>query len=230
MADFNFNLKPLNIEVSSCILKGQMYSLLTYEEYSKISDYTASFSDAVLQKYHDKDIVLPVKGKVKVNRSVPGIYNAGIIDFIVYPNNENIDEFVPEQIISMSNKTPMKEMLERKDIMARLDEPWITSPDNITSFQIMEDDKPEMICLKTALNKKNIDIDKYGARFGPNFPNDKRQLKNNSATLNIIKRFCQYMDMEALLTLRDKNPNVPNPIGDTITVSLSDLSDEDEEG
>jgi hypothetical protein len=38
------------------------------------------------------------------------------------------------------------------------------------------------------------------------------------------------MDMEALLTLRDKSPDVPNPIGREITVSLTDgYSDEDNE-
>ena len=75
------------------------------------------------------------------------------------------------------------------------------------------------------MKKKSIDIEKYAGRFRDNFPNDKRQLKNTSATLNILKRFCKCMDMEALLTLRDKNPNVPNPIGEEITVSLTDGTD-----
>jgi hypothetical protein len=81
-----------------------------------------------------------------------------------------------------------------------------------------------------ALNEKNMDLDKYAGRFSQNFPNDKRQLKNTSVTLHILKRFCANMDMEALLTIRDKSPDVPNPIGKEITVSLTDefVDDDDE--
>ena len=86
-----------------------------------------------------------------------------------------------------------------------------------------------MVCLKEALNAKNIDFDKYAPRFGANFPNDKRQLKSNSATLNIIKRFCENCDMEARLILQDKNPGVPNPIGRRIEVSLTGTNIYDDE-
>ena len=95
-------------------------------------------------------------------------------------------------------------------------EPWITSPDNITTFPISSDDQPEMKALKLALNAKHIDFDKYAPRFGSNFPNDKRQLKNPSATLNIIKRFCDNCDMECELVFKDKNTGVPNPMNKEI--------------
>ena len=78
-----------------------------------------------------------------------------------------------------------------------------------------------------ALNAKHIDIDKYAGRFGENFPNDKRQLKNNNATLKIIKRFCENCDMEAILIFKDKNPDVPNPMNKEVVVSLTEpVSDE----
>lgn len=221
------NIKPLNITVTRCVITGQMYDLMSYEEFCKQKEFIPN--TAILEEYNGQKIVLPNRGEFNAQSSNPGIYKAGCIDFVIYPTPDNIGNYIPSKIIDMSNTTPIKEMLERKDIMAKLDEPWITSPDNITQFNIVEADKPEMKCLKTALNKKHVDIDKYSARFGDNFPNDKRQLKNNSATLNIIKRYCEHMDMEALLTLRDKNPNVPNPIGSEITVSLTENYSEDEE-
>jgi hypothetical protein len=80
-----------------------------------------------------------------------------------------------------------------------------------------------------ALNDKNIDLDKYAGRFQDNYPNDKRQLKNHSMTLNILKRFCKNCDIEAVLTLRDRNPDVPNPIGHEVSISLTeDFIDDDE--
>ena len=86
-----------------------------------------------------------------------------------------------------------------------------------------------MRALKMALNAKNIDIDRYAGRFGENFPNDKRQLKNGSATLKIIKRFCDNCDVEAVLTFKDRSPDVPNPMNTEITVSLTDFVYDDED-
>lgn len=220
-------IKPLNVKVNRCVINGQMYDLLNYEEFSKQQVHAPN--TAIIEEIDGSTIVLPDRGEYSPQSINPGIYSAGCIDMVIYPNENNIKNYIPSKIIDMSNNTPMKEMLEKKEIMARLDEPWITSPDNITQFNINEEDKPEMKLLKSALNKKKIDIDKYGARFGDNFPNDKRQLKNNSATLNIIKRFCDHLDMEALLTLRDKNSNVPNPIGEEITISLTEDFLDDEE-
>ena len=51
---------------------------------------------------------------------------------------------------------------------------------------------------------------------------DLLRLKNNQITLNIIKRFCTNLDMEALLVLKDKNPDVPNPLNKEVVVSLTE--------
>lgn len=222
------DIKPLNIKVTRCVISGQMYDLMNYEEFSKLQEYIPN--TAIIEKVDDKNIVLPYRGNYSNQQTSPGIYSSGCVDFVIYPEAQDVDQYVPTKIIELSNNTAMKDILERKETLARLDEPWITSPDNITQFTITEDDRPEMRCLKTALNKKRVDIDKYSARFGDNFPNDKRQLKNTGATLNIIKRFCKHMDMEAVLTLRDKNSSVPNPIGTEVTVSLTEdyFSDDDE--
>lgn len=223
------NIAPLNVNLSKCILNGQMYDLMSYQEYSNNEALRIS-STAVRENYKGNDIILPYKGKMSSQPVSPGIYNAGCVDFCVYPDSNMVQQYIPNKIIDINNKMAIKDILEKEDIIARLDEPWITSPDNITKFPITESDQPEMVCLKSALNEKNIDFDKYSPRFGDNFPNDKRQLKNHSVTLNIIKRFCKKCDMEAILILRDKNPNVPNPIGKEISVSLTeDYSGEDEE-
>lgn len=221
------NIQPLNIKVVRCVINGQMYDLFDYDEFSKQTEHLSN--SAILEEYNGEKIVLPNRGKYEGPTSNPGIYDAGCIDIVVFPTDNVVSQYIPDKIVELNNGISMKEMLERKDVMARLDEPWITSPDNITQFTISEEDRAEMKCLKTALNKKKVDIDKYSSRFGQNYPNDKRQLKNNSATLNIIKRFCEHMDMEALLILRDKNSNVPNPIGTEIVVSLTeDYNDEED--
>ena len=215
------NIAPLNVKLKRCIIGGQMYDLVSYDDYIE-QEPMRSNSTAIMEEYKGDNIVLPYRGKFSGQQVLPGIYNAGCIDFCVYPDENMTSQYIPYKIIDINNTMAMKDILEKEDVMARLDEPWITSPDNITKFPINDADQPEMVCLKTALNEKEIDFDKYSPRFGDNFPNDKRQLKNNGATLNIIKRFCEKCDMEAILTLRDKNQNVPNPIGREISVSLTE--------
>lgn len=222
-------LKPLDITIKRCVINGQMLDVVTYDEYAK-NPANRNTSTGVIENKDGIDLILPYRGKRQSSApTLPGIYNAGCIDFVVFPTKQAESQYKATNIIELSNKNSMKEILEKEETISRLSEPWITSPDNITVFPIDEDDQPEMRCLKTALNEKQIDFDKYAVRFKDNFPNDKRQLKNNSVTLNIIKRFCTNCDMEAVLILRDKNPNVPNPIGREISVSLTeDYYDMDE--
>ena len=224
-------IPPLNVSVKKAAIDGKVVDVIDYEEYRKnLSSYQDRNDVAVETKYNNEDILLPIKGKYSQNSSNPGIYNAGWIDFLIYPSEGFVNKYIAKDVISMNNTDDIKDLIKAGDEAKKLDEPFITSPDNITNIPIKDDDQPEMIALKTALNSKNIDIDKYAGRFGDNFPNDKRQLKSKSATLNIIKRYCENCDMEAVLTLRDKNPDVPNPMNREVTVILTNKSEDlDEE-
>lgn len=222
------DLTPINIEVSKASINGQVYDVIDYEEYAKnIDSYKDRTDIAVRQNIDGKDIILPYKGKMKIDPIIPGIYNAGIVDFIKKPDKDSLDNYVPDKIITFSNKSNIADIIKNGKLVRRLDEPFITSPDSITIASITEKDQPEMRCLKAAINEKHIDLDKYTGRFGDNYPNDKRQLKSSTVTLNIIKRFCENCDMEAVLTIRDKSPDVPNPIGKEISISLTNFEPND---
>lgn len=226
------DIKPLDIDVKISTSNGKIYEMIDYDEYTKNKDRYLDRDDIGIEikdKKSDTKLLLPLKKKESDNPISPGIYNQGPFDYIIYPDEINKPKYVPDKVVRLGNKMDAAEIIKTGQEIRHLDEAFITTPDNITKIPIQDDDQPEMICLKRALNDKNIDLDKYAGRFGDNFPNDKRQLKNRSATLNIIKRYCKNCDMEAILTLRDANPDVPNPIGHEITVSLTDgYEDEDE--
>lgn len=224
MSDEN-KIKPLNIKVRRAVSNGHLYELVSLEEYGKHPEKYVGRNDVGIEVHddvHDIDLVLPLRESYNGNPITPGVYNAGPIDFHVMPDEGMYEKYIPGKIVSLSNKMNAKKLIESGETISRLDEPFITTPDNITVIPITSLDEPEMRALKMAINGKHIDIDKYGPRFGINYANDKRQLKNNQVTLNILKRFCANMDMEATLTLRDKNKDVPNPLGKEITVSLTD--------
>lgn len=222
------DIPKLSISVTKSAINGQIVDVIDYEEFCKNKDcYSARRDIAMATKSNGgKDILLPFKGEYQESSVLnPGIYNAGCIDFFVNPEEAFVDRYVAKSTITMSNETDIKELITASEQSKKLDEPFLTTPDNVTNIPIKDTDQPEMACLKMALNSKHIDIDKYAARFGDNYPNDKRQLKNDSATLNIIKRYCTNCDMEAILILKDKNPDVPNPMNREISVSLTEPLD-----
>lgn len=222
-------IPPLKVSITKAAVNGQVVDVVDYDEYSRHIDCYSGRNDvAIPVDMRGREILLPVKGKYSSNVTLPGVYNAGCVDFLIYPDEAFAERYMPKDFISMSNTDDIRELIKNGDAARKLDEPFITSPDSITCIPIKETDQPEMKGLKMALNAKNIDIDKYAARFGDNYPNDKRQLKNSNATLKIIKRFCENCDMEAILTFRDKNPDVPNPMNTEITVSLTDEIDEED--
>ena len=222
-------IPPLKVSITKAAINGQVVDVVDYDEYSSHIDCYSGRNDvAIPVDMKGKEILLPVKGRYSSNVTLPGVYNAGCVDFLIYPDEAFAERYMPKDFISMSNTDDIRELIKNGDAARKLDEPFITSPDSITCIPIKETDQPEMKGLKMALNAKNIDIDKYAARFGDNYPNDKRQLKNSNATLKIIKRFCENCDMEAILTFRDKNPDVPNPMNTEITVSLTDEIDEED--
>jgi hypothetical protein len=212
------NIKPLNININKAAINGNIYDVYSYDEFTNqknIFDKTA-----VLVDYKDQKILLPYRGD-KRDQVTPGIYNAGCIDFCIYPADEQLNDYIPEKIININNNDDIKEVYKNQKDINKLMEPWISNPDNVTKFPIHPDDQPEMVGLKSAWNAKEANFDDYGSLFGDNFPNDKRQMKNHSATLNIIKRFAKNCDMEVEIIFRDKNPDVLNPMNTEIHAILT---------
>lgn len=215
-------MMPNYLSITKAAANGQVYDVIDYDEYRKNFDMYNGRSDvAISTRYDSQDIILPLKGQYIGNPISAGVYNAGCVDFFNYPDPMNIENYVPSNVVKMSNTESIGNLIKSSEIAKRLDEPFITTPDNITNIPIKETDQPEMVALKMALNSKHIDIDKYAGRFGDNYPNDKRQLKLESATLKIIKRFCENCDMDAILILKDREEGVPNPMGREIKVSLT---------
>lgn len=213
----------LNSSVSSAMIKGISYNVLEYDEYIQSKALLDMSNIAVAEKDDNGSVTLyPYRGEYVEGKSTqPGIYSAGSLDFEVDPKESEKENYKDIPIITISSNDDIQSILEKENVLSKLAEPWITSPDNITQIAIKDNDEPGMKLLKTAINNKQCDIDRYSQRFGQNFPNDKRQLKNTSATLKIIKRYCDNLDMEAILTIKDRDPGVPNPMKHPVSISLT---------
>ena len=197
-------------------INDKIYDVATLEEYTQykeafISQYTA---------IHDPEtnLVLPIKGRYDEG---PGIVVGNGVSYIEEPEEEELNDYLDTSIIDFDNSKSIHDMMEKQRIVRTLERDILTSPDNIFTPKIFDDDSPEMKALKTAVLDKHIDLDKYEPRFGSNYNNDKRLFNKNTISLSMMKRMCEALDIDATLILTDKSDDVPNPMGRTIEVKLT---------
>lgn len=176
------------------------------------------------------DTILPLK--TSYDPTSPGFYimNNGKIGKIIYPSDEDKDEYSSKNAIDFSNVENMKELIAKQEEVKKLESEVLSNSDNLFKPIAKENDSPEMKAMKKALCLKNIDIDAYADRFGDNFNNDKRLLKGSNITISKLKSICNKLDLKCTLTISDTSPNVPNPMNEVVTVDICgyDNGDEDE--
>ena len=196
-------------------LGDRIYDVTSLEDFTKHKDAYMSQYTAI----HDPDtnLVLPIKNRYDTG---PGIFVGNGIAYVEEPQ-ESIEEYNDSQIIDFDNTKSIHDMMEKQRVVRSLERDILTSPDNIFTPKIFDDDSAEMKALKTAVLDKHIDLDKYEPRFGSNYNNDKRLFNKPTISLSMLKRVCEALDIEATLTLTDKNNDVPNPMGRTIEVKLT---------
>lgn len=204
-------------------INGSMYDIVDFESYqnNKLlynNKFTAIESDGLLYP-------------VTKNKNVPGYYhNEGdLFGQFIEPDQTQIYEYSSENVIDFNSATSMKEIVEKSIALRDMEKEILCSSDNKFRPVIDEKDDLEMKALKEVIIAKDIDLDKYEARFGPNYNNDKRLFKKNSMSLRKMKTIGNALDIKITLTFQDKNENVANPIGRVFTVDITGGEDEDEE-
>lgn len=200
---------------------GKMYDVITQEEYSAHPQlYKAGVSAVELALEDGNNIILPCRSGSTMDK--PGVYKKGALHWFIKPDEEEIDDYKPTDVTRFDDVTTIKTYSERCEQVRRMENTMLTNTIAENQFipNISGKETPEMKALKLAIIEKQIDLDLYAERFGDNYPNDKRQFKGDSVTLFMIKRFCSCLDMKATITIEDKSPDVPNPIGRKISVSL----------
>lgn len=174
-------------------------------------------------------VILPVK--TSYDPTSPGFYvpGNGKIAKIIKPSDEDLEEYSSKHAIDFSDIKSMKELISKQEQVKRLEADTLSNSDNLFKPIVKDNDSPEMKAMKQALNLKNIDIDAYADRFGENFNNEKRLLKGSSITMSKLKSIGDKLDMKITLTITDSNPNVPNPIGQSISVDICGYDENNEE-
>ena len=152
----------------------------------------------------------------------PGFSDEKIMQFFNPPKGHECPIYSDRNIIDFSKASSIKDDIEAQTRLAKAERAILTTIDSVFVPPTNPDDTPEMGLLKEAITAKRIDLDKYEARFGANFNNDKRLIKKNSITFGKLRNICKALDIRATLTMEDTNPDVPNPMGRKVEVCLTE--------
>lgn len=205
---------------SKAKIKNVMYDVCTLEQYTQNPNQYLKNHTAIVEG----EYLYPVLSATQIG---PGVHvNPGMISYFQTPT-DNIEEYKKENAIRFDDVKDIATMIDKLDAVKKIEDDVLTSADNIFSVKIKPGDTPEMVALKTAVNEKKIDLDKYEHRFGSNYHNDKRLFNKPSISLGMLKRVTSALDMQVTMTIEDA-PDAPNPIGRKIEVQLNGKDFEEE--
>ena len=203
--------------MKKALINNRLYDVVDMEEYTEHQDlYNPRFTAI---EGHGK--VLPIKNK---NDSGVGIYyqNNGLMCNVEKPEPD--DHSYDDSIISdYGDCKTIKDVINKDNLVRDIENEILTNKENIFQLNIGPDDTPEMKAIKEAINLKQVDIKNYENRFDQ-FQNDIRLLKGNSITLRKFISTCDKFDINAELTLRDRE-GCANPMNSEIRINLTEGRD-----
>ena len=202
-------------------IRDMLYDVVTYPEFCA--------NKAMFLRYPESIAVIPYDGFVYPIRNPasdvrPGLYCLGLgMDWFKIPTSHwDIQEYSQTNVIDFSEAKTLRDVIATQNRLNHEERSILTTINSVTIPTVLETDEPAMVALKEAIIAKHIDLDSYDYRFGEsNFPNDKRLLKKDSISLKKLVSYCNALDIQAQLTLTDSNPDVPNPMGKSITCNLN---------
>ena len=209
-------------------LNNKMYDVITPEEYAKSPDiYNSTFTAL---SYDELGVVLPIRNRLDIVNEV-GVYPTREVNII---NTQNINEDYSSNRVLDLNSGNMREVLSKSEVIKSMESEILTSSDNVYCPKIREEDSPALKAIKNAAGMKSCDLDSYAYRFGSNYNNDIRHLKNLGEgkgkkvkiSLDKLVSIADKLDMSVQLVIEDKSPDVPNPMKDKVVVLLNGTEEE----
>lgn len=189
-------------------INNQLYTAVEKEEYIKCPDI-----------YPIATTAIEMNGKViplinKTDRENSGVYFGGAI--LEYRGNVNQFDKSNIELIDLSDAKSMKELIRKQERVKDINKSILESADDIYVPTFFETDTAEMRIFKEGIVAKQICLKNYANAIeestGSTFNNDRRLIEKDSITFSKMKGLATAFDMEIELIIRDKSPNVPNPM------------------
>lgn len=206
-------------------VNSKLYNVVSLDEYCENKELYPSTNTVIeYTTPNEQSMLFPIIAPYEKSY---GIKVGQTFSYFNQPTEEDEKIYDPDKVIDFAKVGNIKELIEAQDAVRDLEREMLTTPDDICSPIVGDNDEPAMVALKTAVLQKQIDLDKYEQRFGPNYNNDKRNLNKERISLQMLNRMCNNLDIKATLILEDASPEVPNPMGNPVTVELTRTRGED---
>ena len=205
--------------MQKCLPTGtSILDVVPIEEYSRNPGSYLPKSTAI---DFGQNIVLPV---ISESDKGPGIIIKSNSPFarIQIPDGYDCSKYSKDNVIDFTDSQNMAEFMQKQTLLHQLEKDVLSSPDNIFNPSVEVDDSPAMQLLKEAVAQKHIDLDKYEARFGSNYANDKRLFNKSTISMPMLVRLCNALDIKATLTLEDAEGDIANPMGSTMSIEITE--------
>jgi hypothetical protein len=199
----------------------KVYDVTTAQEYAK----NETLYDTSYTALEHEGMALPILSKSEYGTDKPGALPGTFVTFFQRP--ESVEEYSLSGAIDFGNTKNMRELIEKQNMVRDLEREILVNSDCVTVPRFDDNDSVEMIALKEAIIAKQCDLNSYASRFNGNFANDKRILNDNTITLPKLKKYADALDLKIIMTIEDRNPDVPNPMNKSITVELTGGGDDE---
>lgn len=174
--------------------------------------------------------ILPIRNEATIQQNQVGYYTSttsnNAFDKIILPSSpEESEIYSDSHLASFSQVNNIKDLINEQNKIDSEQVKYLSDvDDNIFRPEIDPiKDTPIAMAMKQAVIDKNIDINKYASRFSKTaFANNKRLFNKNDMSIKKFVELADKLDLSASLVITDRNANVPNPMGHTITINLTD--------
>lgn len=225
---FNVDQSVLGIERTSDIRKmpidGRMCDIVQLDSYVQ----NPSIYQRAYTAIEQNGMALPIISPMDYANGVTGINVGGLVSLYNMPSPEEANNYDTRNAINFADAENMKELISKTAHVKEIENEILTNSENVTQVKIGDNDSPAMKGFKEAFNAKQCDFNQYAPRYNGNFSNDRRDIYEETITLLKVVRHATNLDMKVTMSFSDKSPDVPNPMGKTVTVELTGGDDYDE--
>lgn len=196
---------------NKAFIKGKIYAVIEFIDIDIIN--LRVIGD--LMAIHYMNLILPVH--TTSESDTPGFYFNGPFYHVVFPSNEEMEEYSDSHLAYFGDAKTFKDVLQAKEKIYEDEFNHLVSNDEVFTPHIDQTkDTPLMFAVKSAIAAKQCNINNYAERFGSDFNNDKRKFNGNSITAGKAESILANTDVRVTLVVQDMTPNVANPIGKTL--------------
>lgn len=209
-------------------IDGKFANVISMDEYSERQNMYAPGTAAIEKEKDGTKYYLPIRSSIDTGPGVYPIGNAAVIT--KYPEQGDNTYSDASKLVDFSDTKTTKEVMDKQNQYRDLEYEMLCAPGDVLTAPYLPNDTPMMRGFKEAINAKGIVASNYKERMGPNYSNDIRKVKENDITIKMASRMAKTLDEEIIMIIRDKSPDVANPIGKEIVVNITGGGTDDEEG